>query len=149
MGGQTDSQVGSQQFALPRTCKWWLVINLCRLVLSGQTVKNVRPNLSSTKVNANQRKYRQVVENLRRPASPFAAICSTGSSLAFLKRSLRRLTTKSFWEIWDNWKQFWQLISLFHTFLTTFSESPPLSVHMVTTDSDRQPSRRYGEEQET
>ena len=145
MGGQTDSQVGSQVHASRK----WLAINLGRLGLGGQTVKNLRPNLSSTKVNANQRKYRQVVGNLRRPASPFAAICSTGSSLAFLKRSLRRLTTKSFWEIWDNWKQFWQLISLFHTFLTTFSESPPLSVHMVTTDSDRQPSRRYGEEQET
>ena len=65
-----------------------LAINLCRLALGGQMVKNLRPNLSSTKVNASPRKSSQVdasprkwvakrsaswtqVQNLRRIASPF------------------------------------------------------------------------------
>ena len=44
MGGQTDSQVGSQ---VAKSCKLhaihnWLEINLCRLGLGGQTVKNWR-----------------------------------------------------------------------------------------------------------
>ena len=45
-----------RKFAKPE-----LAINLCRLALGGQTVKNLRPNLSSTKVNASQRKSSQVL----------------------------------------------------------------------------------------
>ena len=65
-----------------------LAINLCRLVLGGQTVKKLCPNLSSTKVNTSPRNLLQAdaspckrvakqnaswtqVQNLCRLASPF------------------------------------------------------------------------------
>ena len=92
-GGQTDSQVGSQVASLKKplisriSLRFYnnrlLAINLiCRLALGGQTVKNLRPNLSSTKVHASRCKSTQVggqtkrklnarVQNLRRLASPF------------------------------------------------------------------------------
>ena len=69
-GGQTDSQVGSQVAKSRKFHAYhWLMrfynnrllaINLCRLVLGGQTVKNLHPNLSSTKVNTSHRKSMQV-----------------------------------------------------------------------------------------
>ena len=65
-GGQTDSQVAkSRKFhAYHWLMRFYnnrlLAINLCRLALGGQTVKNLCPNLSSTKVNASQRKLMQV-----------------------------------------------------------------------------------------
>ena len=62
MGGQTDSQVGSQVHASRKfhAYTFWLAINLCRLALGGQTVKNVRRRTKelsrdrpkSTQVNA-------------------------------------------------------------------------------------------------
>ena len=77
-GGQTDSQVGSQIAESHKFHAYhWLIrfynnsllaINLCRLALGGQTVKKtcvyLRPNLSSTKVNASPRKSSQVDASL-------------------------------------------------------------------------------------
>ena len=72
-GVQTDSQVGSRvaQSRKFHAYHWLmrfynnrlLVINLCRLALGGQTVKNcvyLHPNLSLTKVYASPRKSTQV-----------------------------------------------------------------------------------------
>ena len=69
-GVQTDSQVGLQ---VAKNCKFhayhWLmhfynnrllVINLCRLALGGQTVKDLHPNVRSTKANASRCKSMQV-----------------------------------------------------------------------------------------
>ena len=96
-GGQTDSQVAKR-------CKFhayhWLMrfynnrllaINLCRLALGGQTVRNLRLLASKFELNQSPRKSKQVharprkstqvhasgwpnetqVQNLRRLASPF------------------------------------------------------------------------------
>ena len=96
-GGQTDSQGGSQVVKSRFHAYHWLMhyhnnrllaINLCRLALGGQTVKNLCPNLSSTKVNTSPHKSSQVdpswcnsvakwnasstqVQNLHWLASPF------------------------------------------------------------------------------
>ena len=87
-GGQTDSQVSSQVAKSRKFHAYnWLMrfyndrllaINLCRLALGGQTVKHLRPNLSSTRVHASRRKWvakRNAswtpVQNLRRLANPF------------------------------------------------------------------------------
>ena len=88
MGGQTDSQVAkSREFHAYH----WLIcfynnrllaINLCRPALGVKTVKNLRPDLSSTEVNAGpckssevgsqtKRKLTQVQLNSCRLASPF------------------------------------------------------------------------------
>ena len=70
MGGQTDSQVAkSSKFhaytvVLRSTCVDFPA-------LGGQTVKNLRMNLSSTKVNASGWPNETQVENLCRLVSPF------------------------------------------------------------------------------
>ena len=82
--GQTDSQVGSQ---VAKNCKFhayhWLMrfynnrllaINLCRLALGGQTVKNVRLHASKFELDqvvSSRCKSTQVHQNLHRLASPF------------------------------------------------------------------------------
>ena len=56
-GGQTDSQVGSyMRFYNSRL----LAINLCRLALGGQTVRNLRLLASKFEVDQSQRKSSQV-----------------------------------------------------------------------------------------
>ena len=69
-GGQTDSQVGSQVAKSRKFLAYnWLMhfynnrllaINLCRLALGGQTVKNLRLLASKFELNQSQRKSSQV-----------------------------------------------------------------------------------------
>ena len=62
MGGQTpDSQVGSQVHASRKKpyisrIYSWLAINLCRLALGGQTVKNLRRLAYEFEIDQSQRK---------------------------------------------------------------------------------------------
>ena len=74
MGGQTDSQVGSQVHGsrkkswISRIYSWLAIGNLCRLALGGQTVKNLRRFASTCiriwarpkSINAGHRKSTQV-----------------------------------------------------------------------------------------
>ena len=70
MGGQTDSQVGSQVAKSRKFHAYhWLMrfynnrllaINLCRLALGGQTVKNLRRLASKFELDQSQRKSTQV-----------------------------------------------------------------------------------------
>ena len=89
-GGQTDLQVGSQvakshkfhayHWLMRFSNNRLLVINLCRLALGGQTVKNLHLLVSKFELNQSQRKSTQVDasrrkswpnQNLRRLASLF------------------------------------------------------------------------------
>ena len=65
MGGQADSQVGSQVHAsrkskISHTVYRWLVINLCRLTLGGQTVKNLRRLAYEFELEQNKRKSSKI-----------------------------------------------------------------------------------------
>ena len=70
MGGQTDSQVGSQVaknrkfYAYNWLMRFYndrlLAINLCQLALGGQTVKNLRLLESKFELDQSQRKSMQV-----------------------------------------------------------------------------------------
>ena len=78
------SQLASQKWRKFHAYHWLmhfynnrlLAISLCRLVLGGQTLKNLRPNLSSTKVNTSRRKWMQVGGQTKRKlnASPNLAL---------------------------------------------------------------------------
>ena len=62
MGGQADSQVGSQVHASHKNLQLssiysWLAINLCRLALGGQTVKNLRWLAYEFELDQSQRKW--------------------------------------------------------------------------------------------
>ena len=62
MGGQADSQVGSQVHASHKNSQLssiysWLAINLCRLALGGQTVKNLRRLAYEFELDQSQRKW--------------------------------------------------------------------------------------------
>ena len=62
MGGQADSQVGSQVHASHKNSQLssiysWLAINLCRLALGGQTVKNLRWLAYEFELDQSQRKW--------------------------------------------------------------------------------------------
>ena len=66
MGGQTDSQVGSQVHASPQKLYIsriysWPAINVCRLALGGQMVKNFRRLAYEFELDQNQRKSSQVL----------------------------------------------------------------------------------------
>ena len=91
------------------------MINLCRLALGWPNgKKNLRPNLSSTKVNASRRKSMQVdavggqtkrklnVQNLRRLASPFGQGLRTFPRKAKLVISCPRFSRQRISHFWTN-----------------------------------------------
>ena len=100
MGGQADSQVGSQVHASHKNSQLssiysWLAISLCRLALGGQTARSLRRLAYEVELDQNWSHHKWVakrntswmqVENLRRLASPFGQ----NFTLLFPKRPFRR-----------------------------------------------------------
>ena len=91
MGGQTDSQVGSQVAKSRKfhTYHWLmrfynnrlLAINLCRLTLGGQTVKNLRLLVSKFEFDQSPRKSSQVGGQRKRKLNTSPKLVSTCESV--------------------------------------------------------------------